>query len=49
MEFADFGVEVIEGGAERAGQVVVRGQQRGPLGPQDAQVELGEKKATFRP
>ena len=40
MDFADLRVEVVEGGAKRAGQVVVGWEQGRPFGPQDAEIEL---------
>ena len=40
MKSLDFGIELIEGGAQRPGQVVGVGEQGIPLGPKDAEVEL---------
>ena len=47
VEFLDFGVELVEGGAKRAGQQVVLGEQRGPVGPEDAQIELAVEEGDF--
>jgi hypothetical protein len=49
VEFLDFGIEMVEGLAQWPGQVVRVGQQSVSLGPQDAEIELAVKNATFRP
>ncbi len=47
VEFVDFRVELVEGGAQRTGQLVVVGEQGGPLGPEDAQIELAVEEGDF--
>jgi hypothetical protein len=37
----DFVIEYIEGGTERAWQVILRGEQRRPIGSKDTQIEFG--------
>src|SRR5260370_30988003 len=48
VNLADLGIEVIERGAQRAGQMVVSGDERGPLGSQDAEIQLGGKERDFQ-
>ena len=36
VKFVDFGCELVESEAQRSGQVVAVGQERIPLGPQEA-------------
>ncbi len=41
MQFGDFVIELFEDGAEGAWQLIVLGEQGGPVGPEDAEIELG--------
>ena len=47
MEFVNFSVEAVEGGAKRVRQGIVRRQKRGPVRAQDAQIELGVEERDF--
>jgi hypothetical protein len=49
MEFLNFGVELVEDGAKRARQGIVVGEQRGPVRPKNAQIELGVEEGDVQP
>ena len=49
MEFSDFEIELIEGCAKRGRQLVGVGQQRGPVRPKDAEIELRVEEGDFEP
>ena len=49
MEFSDFDIELIEGCAKRRRQPVGVGQQRGPVRPKDAEIELRVEEGDFQP
>src|SRR4030095_3412303 len=40
VQFLDFAIEYLEGGTERAWQVILLGEQRGPIGPKDTQIKF---------
>jgi hypothetical protein len=41
VQLLDFAIEYIEGGTERAWQVILLGEQRRPVGSKDTQIEFG--------
>ena len=45
----DFGVELVEGGAQRAGQRSSSGSRAAQFGPQDAEIELGVEEGDLEP
>ena len=47
MQFLNCRVELVKGSAQGPGQMVVLRQQRIPLGPQDAQIELAVEERDF--
>jgi hypothetical protein len=47
VEFLNFGVEVVEGCPKRARQGIVLGEKRGPVRPEDAEVEFGVEEGDF--
>jgi hypothetical protein len=47
VEFLDFGVKLVEGGSKRARQRIVRGEKRGPVRPEDTEIEFGVKERNF--
>ena len=49
MKFLDFGIELVERGAQRPRQVVGVVEQSVPLGPKDAKVELAVEERDFEP
>src|SRR5215203_3080118 len=48
VQFPDFGLEVVEGGAQRSGQVVGVGEQGVPLGSEDTEVQLAVEERDFQ-
>ena len=47
MDLLDFEIEMIEGRSEGAWYVIVFGEQRGPIGPENPDVELGIEEGDF--
>ena len=44
MKLLDFRIELLKGGAKGSGERVALGEQRVPLGPEDAQIQLAIEK-----